>query len=164
MWSDAHKWVAIPYTKSERRREDAVREPCYTAIEFPKKYFDIDTGKFIKDKLSTIESCPLYDIFSEDPYGNGNWDRHHFYRHWRSNQRHYELQIKSNIVEKPKFVPKDIYFDDDFEPESEKCSEEEYQAKVEEAEVRIREHYRHTEHTKHTRSVGYIVANTWIRK
>lgn len=159
MWSDAHRWVTIPHTKSERRREDAVREKYFTAITFPRKYFDIDTGKFIKDKIPTIESCALHEIFSEDPYSNGNCDRHYFYRGWRRNTTY-----EPHEPEKQKFIPQDRYYDDDFEPEPVKVSDEEFERKISEAENRIKKYNRQQEYTTSNLCVGYVMKNKWIPK
>ncbi len=64
MWDikDAHKWIMRPETVYERRRELRVRESRHTAILFDKKYYDIDSGKFITDKLNTLNSYSLNDL------------------------------------------------------------------------------------------------------
>lgn len=57
----SHKWIDIPHTAYERKRELRVRESMHTVILFDKKYQNIDTGKFDTDRLETIQSCTLGD-------------------------------------------------------------------------------------------------------
>ena len=148
-WPD-HRWVNVPYTKYERRREDAVREGVFTAMAINRKYFDIDTGKFIKDKIQTIESCSLYDLFSEDQYSHGNYDKHF-------GEFHTSLKEYEKVEAESKFIPKDRYFD-------EECAQEEIDKKrFAEVENRMNECTKQYVITSNSR-IGYIIANKWNPK
>jgi len=152
-----HRWVNIPHTKSERRREDVVRETAFTAMGFNRKYFDIDTGKFITDKLPTIESCSLYDVFEDCVHENmqyGNYARHHcsFRYHKRS------VQV-DEVQEEPKFIPRDRDFDEECRKEEERWAIKRQAAEVE----RIKPCTKQYIITSNSR-IGYIVANKWKPK
>jgi len=77
----------------------------FNLMIFPqiKKYQDIDTGKFVRDKLSKIISYSLGDIIEDTPNS--------YYR-WQNGYLQYEKDIEqSNIYNFPKHVPKDNDFD-----------------------------------------------------
>jgi hypothetical protein len=97
MWLKSHKWISIPYTKYEIRRELRVRESRHTCMVFDKKYFDSDTCKFDGDKISTIYSQSLQNVCSDYD------DLYYLTRYIRI----YKHQSKAW------FVPKDDDFDDE---------------------------------------------------
>lgn len=96
MWKiqHAHKWVMTPYTKYEKFRELRVRESRHSVMLFDERHFDVDSGKFVKDKMRTINSYSLNDIIDDSI--------HHNY-----DKRHYS----STYSHKPWFYPKDNDFD-----------------------------------------------------
>lgn len=68
MWNirHAHKWVCQPYTAYEIRRELRVRESRHTCMVYDKKYLNIDTGKYSTDKMQTIYSQSLSEIYDSE--------------------------------------------------------------------------------------------------
>lgn len=70
----SHKWVEVPHTAYERRRELRVRESKHTVMLFDIRYQNIDTGKFDTDKIHTINSTTLGDILSGSSLQNSACD------------------------------------------------------------------------------------------
>jgi len=84
-----------------------VRESCHTVALWPKRYFDIDTCKFDSERIETIYSQSLGDL----------WSYHHYENHyepWGVNDAKYPNAW---------FVPKDNDFDKE-EEERERIEKE----------------------------------------
>lgn len=64
-WEKSVAWVDIPYTRTERRWANEVREGLQTAIVHPKRYQNIDTGKFETSKIPSIASDSLAQIIDD---------------------------------------------------------------------------------------------------
>jgi len=62
MFLKSHQWNMVPYTRYEIRREMRVRESMHTVMIFPKRYQDVDTGKYCTDKIATLYSESLSDL------------------------------------------------------------------------------------------------------
>jgi hypothetical protein len=76
MYLKSHKWIDVPFTSYERKRELRVRESVHTVMLFDKQYQDIDTGKFDLDKMPIINSYSLaHAIDGNDSYKHGRLDR-----------------------------------------------------------------------------------------
>ena len=120
MWMKPHQWNMVPYTKYEIRRELRVRESRHTAMVFDRKYFNIDTGKYDTDKLSTIYSQSLSDY-----YGNG---------YGCADIRHTQ-DVYSYEDREPIFIPKDDDFDEECRRDDEiKRKKKETEDRAQEAE------------------------------
>ena len=70
MFYRSHKWVDTPHTAYERRRELRVRENKQTVVLFDRKYQNIDTGKFDTDKIHSLNTMTIGDIFSSSTKQN----------------------------------------------------------------------------------------------
>jgi hypothetical protein len=95
----------VPHTAYERRRELRVRESRHSFMLFDKKYYDCESGKFIRDKLPIINSYSLCDFY-EDEYTD-NYNKRSFVRE------------NKHIPNMPKFIPKDNDWDDEIEEDQE---------------------------------------------
>ena len=62
MWMKPAKWIMEPKTKYEIRREMNVRESQHTCMLFDKRYYNVESGKFITDKLHTLNTYSLADL------------------------------------------------------------------------------------------------------
>jgi hypothetical protein len=110
MWLKSHKWILQPYTAYEIRRELRVRESRHTVMLFDKKYFDVEYGKWIKDKLPKIDSYSLADIIDDSVHNNMIY----------GDERHYYLkEIQEENYSSAWFVPKDNDFDEECRLEEE---------------------------------------------
>lgn len=101
MFLKPHQWNMVPESRTERRLWlHQVRERTHTVMLHDKRYFDVDSGKFITDKLPTIHSLNLNDMMSRSQNYNDNAEDEFFddYEHQKW------------------FTPKD----DDFDAEEEK--------------------------------------------
>jgi hypothetical protein len=108
MWriQDAHRWIDRPETSYERRRELRVRESRHTAMLFDKKYMDYESGKYITDKLTTLNSITLCDMIDDGS--------HNDITYWYSRKRRYQGKYVSHEQEeKTKFIPKDNDFEEE---------------------------------------------------
>jgi hypothetical protein len=112
-----HRWLMNPYTVTERRREMNVRQATETVRLFPKKYMDIDTGKFITDKLETLYSVSFGDLFDHELNDS--------FSHYAVCDHRHRIKGKENII--PWFKPKD----DDFDRETERIEQEKKAAAIE---------------------------------
>ncbi len=93
MWMKPHQWNMVPYTRYEIRREMRVRESTHTVMLFPRRYQDIDTGKYCTDKMETLYSESLANL-SYSCNGTG-----------------YYVNAYAGYYNIPKFIPKDNDFD-----------------------------------------------------
>lgn len=120
--SSSHKWAVVPYTKKERYDILNVRESAHTAMVhlFGVKYQDIDTGKFYKDKLKTISSDCLANIFTDDYEGA---DAYTLYAR------------RCRAYSPPRFIPKDNDFDEECRRDEEKKRQQQEEIKKQELEV-----------------------------
>lgn len=102
---NSHKWILKPHTVYEIRRELRVREKRQTAIAWDKRYFDVESQKYITDKLETIQSYNLHEVI-DDSYHN---------RYWCDDPRYYSTNIYDGFFHSIEdlFVPKDNDFDDE---------------------------------------------------
>jgi|SRR4026207_1345969 len=115
MWLKSHHWVDVPHTVYERRRVMNVRESRHTAMLFDKRYYDVETGKYNTDKLPTLYSMSLADLYTNE------WHDDH--------SRHQYLWDRPDIKE-AWFVPKDNDFDEDCSREDRIREEREQAAKI----------------------------------
>lgn len=93
-WKKPHQWMMNPETVTEIRREMNIRESCHTALVWPKKYFDIDTGLFILDKCEKVYSMSMNDLMADE--------RGDFYRF---NTGYYERQVLKDKYPSLKYEP-----------------------------------------------------------
>jgi hypothetical protein len=77
-----------------------------TAFVYSKTYQDIDSGKFIRDRMEKIGSCSLGDAIDDEIGSNHSTNR--VYR-----QHSMEREEASPVYNFPKFIPKDDDFDDE---------------------------------------------------
>jgi hypothetical protein len=98
MWKKPHKWVMVPRTKLERKWSLNVHEGKRTASEIPRKYYDVETGKFILDKMQSIKPIEWSDLYDE------HYEDNHYQSRWSAENKY--------IPSMPKFVPKDNDFDE----------------------------------------------------
>jgi hypothetical protein len=77
--------------------------PACSALTQIKRYFDSDTGKWIRDKLDKIDSSSLGDIYEDD---NDRLAKHN--RHYRKHVECTEPQV-GNVYNFPKYIPKDDF-------------------------------------------------------
>lgn len=70
-----HTWVDVPMTRTERKRVLNVAENKHTVMIWDRKYQDIDTGKFDTNKMHTINSYTLADIFCDTHISNWPCER-----------------------------------------------------------------------------------------
>jgi hypothetical protein len=70
-----HIWVDVPLTRTERKRVLNVGENKHTVMIWDRKYQDIDTGKFDTNKMQTINSYTLADIFCNSHISNWPCER-----------------------------------------------------------------------------------------
>jgi len=95
MWLKSEKFILVPKTVYEIRREMRVRETRQTCIAHERRYYDVDTGKFNLDKMNKIESYSLSDSI--------DWgaDHRQFYYKYipRFNKK---CKIKTNAIVEPK--------------------------------------------------------------
>lgn len=125
MWLKSYKWNLTPHTAYERRCELRVRESRHTCMLFDKKYFDIDTGKFVRDKLAKLNSYSLADMFDDSVHNHITYnDARHHYKIEEEEEAAIE-KYSSNIYNFPYFTPKDNDFD-------EECKQDEEEKKLEE--------------------------------
>jgi hypothetical protein len=111
-WIKSHKWVMVPHTVYEMRREMRVREGRQTVIIHPKRYYDTETGKFRLDKLESIKGYTLADIIDDTIHNNMTYGGYPECRWNDQPQEDYSRQY--NI---PKFVPKDNDWDEEIAKE-----------------------------------------------
>jgi len=110
-WMKPHQWVDQPHTMTERMRAMNVRESRHTAMLFNPKHYDVETGKFITDKLPTIASYNGWDFVKSISYG----DPLHRFEHPRvleeKDKEYYErIGVPQGL---PKYVPKDDHFEEE---------------------------------------------------
>jgi hypothetical protein len=71
----SHKWIDIPSTIYEIRRELRVRESVHTCMIFDNKYQNIDTSKFDTYKIRTLNSDSLVHLIDDsDDYKHGKFN------------------------------------------------------------------------------------------
>jgi hypothetical protein len=117
---DSHRWVMKPHTVYERRRELRVRESQHTFMLIDPKHYDCDTGKYITDKLHTINSYSLSDFVEDGDYHN--YTRYYLHRG--------NYAGKNRYIENQKwFTPKDNDFDEECRIEKERKLKDEEEGK-----------------------------------
>lgn len=72
-WYKPVEWVNIPHTRTERRWAMDVRESSHTAMVHPRRYQNIDTGRFDVDRMQSIPACSLAQLINDhdDPHYAG---------------------------------------------------------------------------------------------
>jgi hypothetical protein len=106
MFLKSHKWTDVPGSRYERRYCDSIRETYHSAVIFERKYYDCESGKFIRDKMEKIGSCSLGDAI--DVEVGSHHSTNTVYR-----QHSMEREEASPVYNFPKFIPKDDDFDDE---------------------------------------------------
>lgn len=103
MFLKPHQWNMVPESRTERRLWlHQVRERTHTVMLHDKRYFDVDSGKFITDKLPTIPSLNLNDMMTRC--------------HWTEYDCDEKDECFDDYEHQKWFTPKD----DDFDAEEEK--------------------------------------------
>ena len=129
-----------------------------------KKYFDVDSQKWIRDKLEKIRSYSLGDIINDTTHNYMIYsDRSPNYY----SEQFYEDESTSKIYNFPKFIPKDNDFDKEeieYKKQQERIlkeKEEAYQKQLAEAEKRvaIQNEARYIQ-----KSIAFYIKNNWVPK
>jgi hypothetical protein len=179
MWLKSHQWVDKPETVYERRRELRVRESRHSYMLFDQKYLDIDTGKFVRDKLRKIDSYALADIIDDYKHNTMSYGfkiNRLVFDNDEDERLYNDNADRSIVYNFPKFTPKDDDFDkpkeiiikEEESPDKHKW-EKVYQKTLKEVDVRKAEEVRgeELERCRIERIKGkfsYIIKNKWIPK
>jgi paraquat-inducible protein B len=128
-----------------------------------KQYQDIDTGKYVRDKMDKIASYTLGDIIDDDA--------HNYMTYAVPRSRAHYDKVDTTVSNIIKFVPKDNDWDmqEALEAERKKKQQEEiiYQRQVAETELRLESERRHAEILRRQREVSNhckVKQNSWIVK
>lgn len=108
MFLKSHIWNHVPHYGHETRKEMRVRESTHTVMLFDKKYYDVETGKYITDKLQTIYSESYSDLV-ESGYGDSGYDNR--YKRISREKANKQIEEFSPVYKIPLFKPKDNDFD-----------------------------------------------------
>lgn len=143
--------------------------PQASAFIWGKRYQDIDTGKFMRDKMEKIESYSLGDIIDDTVHNNMGYSHLH---QFRSPDEFREVEKPATIYNFPPAKQKKDEFEEDERRDSEKAirDEIEYQKQVKATEEllalereQLQPYYGASPHLVRVVTL-HIKRNTWVPK